>query len=195
MDLGSLDSCLLLQVFNLELFVGDKFFHLIEFVFTLSDTSLEELSLLVQLLDILLQACVRFLQRVEVFLEVDCHLPLLKDFKCADIDFFHEAELLFLVCDQLVIHIHEDPGIGEELSVEDTLPVQKIPEEDQFLLSLEFELDDFFLVVLVFTRHLGACSRLDVQFELLDLTCDLRQFDVDLVVLCFLLLHVLEERS
>ena len=148
---------------------------------------------MIQILDVLLQTGVGLLKRVHVFLKINCRLPFLKNFKGAHIDLFHQPKLVLLVRDQLIVHVHQDPGISEKLSVENTLFVQEVPEEDQFLLSLELKLDDFFLVVFIFTGHLGACCRLDIHFELLDGSRDLIKLQIDLVALNLLFLHILEE--
>ena len=76
-------------------------------------------------------------------------MPLLEDLQCVDINLLHQAELLLFISNQLVIHVHQDPSIGEQLGIQDALFVEEGAKPDKFLLGLELQLHDFLLSVLV----------------------------------------------
>ena len=88
--------------------------HLVKFVFALAYTPLQELCLLVKLPNVFLKPLIVLLQSIEILLQVDRHLTLLKDLQGAHIDLFHKSKLLLLVRDQLIIHVHEDAGIRQQ---------------------------------------------------------------------------------
>ena len=94
---------------------------------------------------VLLQSLVSSLKLVKFLLKIDSNLPLLKYLKCANIDLFHKLELLLLIQNQLVIHVHQNASIVEQFSVNNTLTVEQCPKPDQLLLSLEFQLYNFIL--------------------------------------------------
>ena len=117
LDVRRFEPGLLLKLLDLELFVLHNLLHLVKLVFALAHASLQELCLLVQLADVLLEPLVVLLESIEIFLQVDRHLALLEDLKRAHIDLFHEAELLLLVRDELVVHVHEDAGVRQQFRV------------------------------------------------------------------------------
>lgn len=93
---------------------------------------------------------VSFLETVHVELEVESSLTFLQDLQRADINFFHEAQLLLLVKNKLIIHIHEDARTVQKFSVEYAFAVQQSPESNQLLLSLELQLNNRLFILIFF---------------------------------------------
>jgi len=106
------------------LFQHYHFLHLVKFIFTVTDAALQELSLLIKLAYVMLKVLIVLFERIQIFLQVDRDLSFLNNFKSAYINFLHQVQLLLLVCNQLVIHIHQNAGIVEQFSVEHALFIQ-----------------------------------------------------------------------
>ena len=107
----------------------------------------------------MLEVLVGFFKTIHVKLEVNCSLAFLQDFECADVNFFHQAQLLLLIQNELIVHVHEDLSAVKKFSIQDAFAVQESSESNKLLLSLELKLNDGFLAFTIVIRSLGACGR------------------------------------
>lgn len=193
-DVWRLDTCLLFELLNFELLELYEFLHLFKLILALANAPFEEFSLLVQMPDILFKALIGLFKRVHIELKVHSSLSLLQNFKSTDVDLLHQAQLFFLVKNQLIVHVHQNACAVQQLSVEYALPIEQSPKADELLLCFKLKLHDFALALIVI-RGLGACSRLHVHFKLLHITADLFKLAVQGLSLKLLLLQVLDHRG